>query len=200
MPEAGKRITNSFGVFESWLARRRARMADALIPPDFRSGAILDIGCGWTPLFLLGTAFARKIGLDQDIDPGKGKAGLDLVVADIERTHHLPFDAGSFEVVTLLAVFEHFSPENLVPILKEIRRVLRKPGRLILTTPCPWTDPLLRLMACFRLVSPEGMREHKGSYNRQAIEGFLEKAGFDRSQARYGFFECFLNSWLYVDK
>ena len=175
-------------------------MADALIPPYSRSGRILDIGCGWTPLFLMETPFAEKVGLDRDIDVGHSMAGLAFVVSDIEHTKQLPFDAESFDVVTLLAVFEHFSSDKLVPILKEVLRVLRSPGRLILTTPCPWTDPLLRLMACFRLVSPEGMNEHQGAYDRQAIEGFLDVAGFDRCKIRFGYFECFLNSWLCVDK
>ena len=77
----------------------------------------------------------------------------------------MPFDDDYFDVVTMLAVFEHIAPERLGNVLKEISRVLKKGGMYIMTTPAVWTDSILRVMAKLRLVSPVEIAEHKGSYS-----------------------------------
>ena len=59
--------------------------------------------------------------------------------------HKLPFENESFDIVTMLAVLEHLSyPED---ILKEINRILRKDGRLVLTVPSKIAKPILEFMA-----------------------------------------------------
>lgn len=56
--------TRGFGIFERFLARKRAECADRLIPTSYRAGLLLDIACGVPPLFLLQTTFAKKFGID----------------------------------------------------------------------------------------------------------------------------------------
>ncbi len=194
------RITNSYGVFEAYLARRRAAVADRLIPSALREGRLLDIGCGWTPLFLLQTVFREKVGVDAEVKRWGVSSGITLLTLDVEEAGTLPFPDGHFDVVTMLAVFEHIRSEKLPGVLREIRRVLTARGRLILTTPCPWTDPVLRVLACAQLVSPEGVHEHQATYTPRIIIRHLQAAGFDPSKIRFGYFEAGFNTWLYADR
>ena len=66
-PLPKERVTRGSGLLETFLARRRAEMANRLIPSISRAGCIADIGCGRHPYFLLNTIFSRKIGLDKSI-------------------------------------------------------------------------------------------------------------------------------------
>jgi SAM-dependent methyltransferase len=132
-------------------------MAQSLIPSARRNGCIVDIGCGTSPLFLASSDFAEKIGLDKSFNAGIiesfASSNLKLIEHDIEKVVELPLESNSCDVVTMLAVIEHIEPHRLKSLLAEIYRIL-KPGGLILTTPAPWTDGLLRIMARMKLVSP----------------------------------------------
>jgi SAM-dependent methyltransferase len=199
MPKAG--VTRGYGLLEKFLSRKRARVANGLIPDRLRQGKILDIGCGTIPLFLSTTQFVQKFGLDPVVKENLRTNGhIILKKFDIEENIELPFQNDFFDVVTMLAVFEHIEPDMLVDVLKEVKRVLKKDGRFILTTPCPRADKLLGFMAKMRLVSQEEMNEHKGVYNKVPIAHFLDKAGFKRKNMKFGYFEFFLNNWAYVDK
>ena len=126
----------------------------------------MDIGSGFYPLFLVSVDFSEKYGLDKEVrasvkEEMKGE-GITLVSHDIENEEKFPFEDNFFDVVTMLAVFEHISPNKLVGVLKEIKRVLKPNGRFILTTPAAWTDKLLRFMAKLRLISSEEIQDHKG--------------------------------------
>ena len=126
-------------------------MADRLIPDAARNGRILDVGCGTSPLFLLSTRFREKHGLDKsagaETNVLSGEESLLIRRFDIENESALPYKDGFFDVVTMLAVFEHIEPERLAGVMGEARRVLKNNGLLILTTPAAWTDGLLRALA-----------------------------------------------------
>lgn len=49
---------------------------------------------------------------------------------------HLPFKDNSFDLVTSISVIEHIPNENDLSVIKEIWRVLRPRGKLVLTIPC----------------------------------------------------------------
>jgi ubiquinone/menaquinone biosynthesis C-methylase UbiE len=195
----GNGVTRGYGLMEGFLAKKRAAIADEHIPERSRSGAILDIGCGTTPYFLMNTQFAKKFGVDPHL--GREKcAGITLDRFDVEKNRRLPFCDASFDAVTMLAVFEHIEQKNLNNVLKEIRRVLKPGGRFIMTTPCTWTDSLLRTMAKARLVSPSEIDDHKGAYSHKDIRSILCKSGFEEGRIRLGYFELFLNIWAYADR
>ncbi len=169
-------VTRGNGLLETFLAKKRARLADKLIPSSCRSGRILDIGCGSFPYFLSNIDFKGKYGLDKtateenrELDGGE----IALLNFDIEAEGKLPFSDEYFDVVTMLAVFEHIEPLRLTDILRDIHRVLKKGGVYVLTTPAVWTQNLLKVMARLNLVSSTEIEEHKSAYDHGAIAKLL---------------------------
>lgn len=190
----------NYGLLENFLAKKRARMADRLIPHQLRDGRILDIGCGTTPFFLNNTKFKYKYGIEITIKDCLSKENIVLEKFDLEKDKQLPFEDNFFNVVTMLAVFEHIKPDKLPGVLKEIKRVLKPGGRLVMTTPCPWAEKLLWLMAKLRLIDSWKMEEHKGAYQRADIVHYFDKASFEKEKVHFGYFELCMNSWVYAEK
>jgi SAM-dependent methyltransferase len=196
-------VTRGSGLLEGFLARQRSRQARTLIPPSSGNGRVLDIGCGSYPLFLVGSEFAEKFGLDRvpvSLPDELRSANLKIVKHDVHTGAQLPFPADCFDVVTMLAVFEHLEPTVLSRLLAEIRRILKPGGIYVMTTPAHWTDWLLKVLARLRLVSHEEIDEHQDSYRHPAIRSYLEGAGFASERIRTGYFEAGVNTWATAAK
>ena len=198
------RVTRGQGLLEGFLAKRRSNMANKLIPADYRQGRILDIGCGSYPLFLLNTDFSTKHGLDKAMQEDYRRImqshGIILTNHDIEKSNKLPFDDEYFNIITMLAVFEHIQEQTSTKLLNNIYRILKPGGMYIMTTPSVWTDNLLRFMAKLRLVSSVEIEEHKTLYNHVKICSILEEANFSKEKLRFGYFEMFMNMWVTATK
>lgn len=195
-------VTRGSGLLEGFLARRRMAMAERLIEPRHRAGRLLDYGCGSWPLFLARTRFAEKVGMDQLVDedaPPPGlPPGIRLVRFDIEDAPSLPFPDGHFQVVTLLAVFEHIPVGPLVTLLDEFDRVLAPGGRFIMTTPAGWTGPILATLARLGLISAEEEGEHEAVYSHARISEILARSRIGLHPRRQGSFELGMNNWVSV--
>lgn len=196
--------TRGFGLFERFLAKKRAQLADSLIPRPFRSGRILDIGCGVNPAFLQTTAFSEKYGID--------KAGslschtkfdeqlITFIHHDIESGDPFPFYDEFCDVVTMLAVIEHISPNNLSKVIAELYRVLKRGGLLIITTPSHWTGFILNGMSLLRLISRQEVKDHKELYASDDIMKALQLGGFAPGNMQQGCFEFYMNTWVMAIK
>jgi len=101
------------------------------------NGKMLDVGCA--PFFT--TIALHQMGYDiqgVDIDPNRfdallARAGLKVVKCDFEL-EPLPYSDGEFDLILLSEVFEHLRI-NLITTMREIRRVLKPGGILLLSTP-----------------------------------------------------------------
>jgi len=193
--------TRGFGLLENFLAQKRVKMANKLIPQHLRKGVVLDIGCGTHPFFLLNTEFNKKYGMDPSLKKiDEYDENIILKSSGIKNGERLFFDDNSLSVVVMLAVVEHLESYQLEHTFEEVERVLKKGGRFILTTPCPWSNRLLKLMSKILLISKDEIDDHKGSNNYYKMSGCLQQVGFRQDKIRKGYFEFFLNSWTYVDK
>jgi 2-polyprenyl-3-methyl-5-hydroxy-6-metoxy-1,4-benzoquinol methylase len=201
-----QRVTRGFGLLENYLTKKRTRQANALIPDSFRQGRVLDIGCGRYPYFLLNTEFNEKYGIDQSSEitqshtPSSPDQSIHLKKWDFGHKTGLPFDSDYFDVVTMLAVYEHIKNTQSRQLATEIHRVLKKGGLFIMTTPAGWAKPLLWLLARLRLVSPVEVYDHKETYSHKKIIRILEDSGFKKENITLGYFEIFMNIWGKIRK
>jgi SAM-dependent methyltransferase len=107
--------------------------------PQDRKARILDLGCGHGTLL----HFCRLEGYDQvsgvDRSPQQAAKARELGIEGVQQgdlmttLHALP-DA-SQDVVIAFDVIEHFSKEELLPFIDEVRRVLRPGGRWLIHVP-----------------------------------------------------------------
>ena len=85
------------------------------------------------------------------------------------RGNKLGYQDNSFRTVTMFAVIEHINRKDMKELQKEIARVLKKDGQLIITTPARFSHPLLKVLAFFNLISRKEINEHVTYYNKDNI-------------------------------
>lgn len=158
---------------EKFLRRFRTRKVLRHIKP---SQVVCDIGCG-RHMALLKTisAFSKKcIGIDKKV-PAVRYANIDVIPYKMDNI--IPLADQSVDVVTLLAVLEHL--DNREDIIREIGRVLKEEGLLLITVPTKKAKPVLEFMANWlRIVSREEIADHKHYYSSKELEHLLAKSGF----------------------
>jgi ubiquinone/menaquinone biosynthesis C-methylase UbiE len=193
--------TRGFGILEKFLSSKRARLANRLIPTKIREGAILDLGCGPYPYFLMHTKFNVKVGIDQEstIAPTK-MDGIKVLHCNFVEESALPFSDRSFDAVTMLAVIEHLDGDRLVSVLNEVYRILKPGGFLIATSPSFWTPPILFLLSRIGLLSKLEIDDHKHTYSRSELSQSIDRSDFSHCVRSMGHFEWGMNMWAKVTK
>jgi SAM-dependent methyltransferase len=191
---ASNSATRGKGLLEGFLANQRARIANRLIPPELRSGRILDVGCGSQPYFLAHTKFRQKFAVDQ-LEDKQGSPEIIWAQVDLNKDRRIPFHDNYFNAVTMLAVVEHLNPDKLDYLFRDIYRILKPGGIFILTTPAAWSDGLLHWMSAVHLVSKEEIDEHVFAYTLPLLGWYFGAAGFSLSKVKFGYFELLLNQW-----
>jgi UDP-N-acetylmuramyl pentapeptide phosphotransferase/UDP-N-acetylglucosamine-1-phosphate transferase/SAM-dependent methyltransferase len=118
------------GLFsKNWLIHRLMQQA-MREASAYAAGTLLDAGCGTRPYAqIFAPRIRREIGLEQD----RGRYGAAHVWGDVGA---LPFGEGAFDTVLSNQVLEHVAEPQQV--LREVARVLRPDGHLILTAPHIW--------------------------------------------------------------
>jgi ubiquinone/menaquinone biosynthesis C-methylase UbiE len=98
----------------------------------FKSKTVLDVGCGFGAYSLVAESYGASMSVGIDVNMEyieKARSSL-IVLAD---AHALPFRDSCFEIVLMVEVLEHLPRE--IEVLKEVKRVLRRTGYLLLTVP-----------------------------------------------------------------
>ncbi|MEY4938634.1 MAG: hypothetical protein RIQ93_369 [Verrucomicrobiota bacterium] len=115
-----------------FFARRGLARGLRELLPELR-GEVLDVGCGRMP-YRERVPAARYVGVDIDTPVTRELAAADVFYDG--RT--LPFADASFDGALCSQVLEHvFTPDDF---LREIARVLRPGGTLVLTVPFVWDE------------------------------------------------------------
>jgi 2-polyprenyl-3-methyl-5-hydroxy-6-metoxy-1,4-benzoquinol methylase len=147
-----------------------------------RKGNLLDVGCG-EGLFL---ELARRDGWDvtgTEISPFAvkyGKERLDLNILQGELID-IEFTDKSFNAVTIWHVLEH--TRNPIIVLKEIRRIIKDDGVLIMAIPnlnnilSQWAYRLV-IGKRRHLFDPSDRELHLYHFTTESIKLALEKTGF----------------------
>lgn len=94
----------------------------------------------------------------------------------------LPLATGEFDIVYAACVFHHIPDDEHLPLLRELRRVLRPGGRLFVFEHNPW-NPLT-----VRIVASCAFDENAVLVEARAMKRRLVAAGFPRPSTRYRLF------------
>jgi SAM-dependent methyltransferase len=122
---------------------------------------VLDIGCADGTLFKqVGFQLAPSVGIDPDLAEPTRDGGGNLVHLIRGRfPDDLP-PGEPFDVIAMLAVFEHV-PEEVKPRLAEqCVRHLKDGGHLVLTVPSALVDPILDVLKAVRLIDGMDLEGH----------------------------------------
>jgi len=163
-----------------------------------KNSVICDIGCGKEFYFLkkVSALIKRGVGIDKEVENCQ-EGNIELKRADILKD--IPLENENFDAVAMIAVLEHL--EYPQEVLNESFRILKKGGKLILTTPTPLAKPILEILAYrLRLINEKDIREHKYYFWPREIEKMLLSAGFKEENIKCHFFDFFLNSLTTVEK
>jgi SAM-dependent methyltransferase len=166
-----------------FIGRRRIFLAvlEAAVAGRTRPLDVLDFGCG-TGAFLEHLArFGTVSAVDGDPDAvrfchERGRSE----VRHVGPTEPLPFADESFDLVTTLDVIEHI--EDDVAALRELRRVMRPGGLLLVAVPAfmfLWGDQ-------------DEISHHFRRYTAPSLRRSLRAAGFEVAKTSY------FNTWLFA--
>jgi ubiquinone biosynthesis O-methyltransferase len=103
---------------------------------DARGRSVLDVGCGDGDLAVeLSKRGANVVGIDASdamIEAAKHRAERDQVDVDfrVATAQHLPFPAEQFDIVVAVTILCFV--DDAVPVFKEMARVLRPGGQLVI--------------------------------------------------------------------
>jgi len=134
---------------------------------------ILDVGCGTGANATAFDNLAPTVGLDASLDALHfcQKRGLrEITLSPVEN---LPFGGGTFDIVTALDVLEHTDDD--LDALREIRRVTKTQGLLLITVPAYgflWSE------------HDEALK-HRRRYTAHELRNKLTEAGYDVVRTSY---------------
>ncbi|HET6974673.1 MAG TPA: methyltransferase domain-containing protein, partial [Pyrinomonadaceae bacterium] len=141
---------------------------------------ILDVGCGTGANLKMLRSFGKADGVDissQAVDFCHQR-GLDSV--RLGAAEELPYENDSFDLVTALDVIEHLDDD--VAGLREMRRVLRHDGRLLLFVPA----------FMFLWGVQDDVSHHRRRYTLPSLLRVVEEAGFSVEWSSYANTSFFL--------
>jgi SAM-dependent methyltransferase len=167
-----------------WFLGRREiflRLLDRYFAPagDSRCARILDVGCGTGTM----VRELRRYGDAQGIDADEHAVRL-CRQRGIEEVDHvppgpLPFEDGSFDLVTALDVVEHVDDD--LGMLRELRRILVPAGALLVSVPA----------FPFLWGPQDEISHHRRRYRARELRERLEVAGFNILRL------CYFNAFLF---
>jgi SAM-dependent methyltransferase len=145
-----------------------------------RRPRILDVGCGTGANLLLLSKYGDAEGVDisEDALAFCRERGLDRV--RLGAAEALPYEDGTFDLVTALDVVEHLDDD--LAGLTELRRVLQPGGRVLLFVPA--------FMFLWGL--QDDVSHHRRRYRLPELRRVLERAGFEIERTTYANITFFL--------
>jgi len=84
----------------------------------------------------------------------------------------------NFDTIVCLAVIEHLLPEEVFGVFKKFKGILKKDGRIFVTTPTRIVKPVLELMASLGIVDKKNIAEHKHYWSKTELYELAHKTGF----------------------
>jgi SAM-dependent methyltransferase len=172
---------------------RFKKIMDKILP----NSTVLDLGCGLDGFLLqkIRHKIIKGTGIDLEVSATFHDNKIKLISHDLDKD--LPLEKDCFDFVISLASIEHLNcPNNM---LKEIYRVLKPNGILLLTTPTTYAKPVLEFMAFkLNIINKNEIIDHKKYFTKKELETLCKNIGF--SQYKYKYFQAFMNGFLFAKK
>lgn len=153
-----------------------------------RDPRILDVGCGTGANLQMLGRFGKAEGVDISPEALEFCRARGLAKVKQGAAEALPFTDASFDLVTALDVVEHLDDD--VAGLRELRRVLRPGGRVLLFVPA----------FMFLWGVQDEVSNHRRRYTRPEIERALSQAGLALERATYAnitfFWPTLVGRWI----
>jgi SAM-dependent methyltransferase len=149
------------------------RSLRALVPPPSGTPSLLDVGCGTGAMLVELARFGRVQGTERESAATAYARKRGFAVVSVAGSPPLPFENGSFDLVTILDVLEHIDDD--VAMVTEIRRLLRPGGRMVATVPA---FPSL-------WGQQDEISHHKRRYVRSTLTESVERSGLRLERLTY---------------
>jgi len=169
-----------------WFVVRRSLIRSVIdelkLPPN---AAILDVGTstGTNLRMLKEVGFTNFLGLDMSPEAIRWCEEKGLGAVRQGDVCAIPFPDDSFDLVLATDIIEHVDDD--LQALKELQRVLKKSGRIVITVP---TFPSLWGLQ-------DDVAHHKRRYRRRDLLEKLEKSGFECDKGFHFNFLLFAPIW-----
>jgi len=164
---------------------------------DVSGKKVLDIGCsiGWFPKIATERLGVKRLDAIEPDEEKVAQAVKNAWKAKIKQgvAEKLEFKANSFDVVTMFDVIEHVPSGKEKKVFDEIARVLKKGGKLALSTPYDYWFS--------RLTDPAWYFGHR-HYSVGELSKMIERAGMKVTYSRVhgGIWEIIAMWVLYISK
>lgn len=163
---------------------------------DLKGKVLVDVGCssGWLLSKLKRDKLKRAVGVDSYEEAVKfAKQYLSFAEFYVSEASSLPLKNESADFVTMFDVIEHVPKREEPKTLKETMRVLKKGGKLFLSTP--------NFHPATNLLDPAWYLGHR-HYTPEKIKALIEDAGFKRVEleTRGGRWSIIYMLWFYITK
>lgn len=159
-----------------------------------KGSVVCDIGCGPSAQFLKKIAPLIKygFGFDKNIQNYENSK---IKIRKIKILNKIPLSDKTVDIITMLAVLEHLKkPEQ---VLSECFRILKRDGKLILTTPTPLAKPILEFLAFkLNLIDQEQIKDHQNYFPSRIIEQMLIRAEFKNQNIKKRWVGFMFNSLI----
>ncbi len=155
-----------------FLGRRYLVLRELARHAGSEPGPILDVGCGTGGMLPHLQQIAPAIGLDPAPEAAAACRRRGVVFVNGGGTR-LPFAAGVFGTITALDVIEHVADDT--GMLRELYRVLRPGGLLLITVPAYQ----------FLWSQHDEFNHHQRRYRRRSLQRTVRQAGFRIARISY---------------
>jgi 2-polyprenyl-3-methyl-5-hydroxy-6-metoxy-1,4-benzoquinol methylase len=143
------------------LDRTLQRLRIRQVAPWIERGArVLDIGCADGALLRAVPRIGSYVGIDPDAPADAPEMHARYLRGAFP--HAALADEAGFDAVTALAVLEHVPALAQPRFAREVARLLRPGGNLLVTVPHPWVDPILSLLIRLGLLDGMETEAHYG--------------------------------------